>query len=175
MITMFVTYDLVCKEYEKESQELINVLRNSNSKYKDTPIEKLHWAYSFSYFRKKSENTPEYYETLFKLPFEERLEVELKRVRVSLALSAGYFYLSDRVINVSDSVKETVRLITTQKMVNEQQMIGDENVLNSIPFVKNEEKPQPTSLQDQLKQAIDTEDYMEAARIRDEIKKLHEA
>jgi len=129
----------------------------------------------FFLFQKKSENTPEYYETLFKLPFEERLEVELKRVRVSLALSAGYFYLSDRVTNVSDSVKETVRLITTQKMVNEQQMIGDENVLNSIPFVKNEEKPQPTSLQDQLKQAIDTEDYMEAARIRDEIKKLHEA
>ena len=172
MITMFVKSEIVVKEYEKESQELINILRNSNSKYKDTDISKVHWLYSFSYFRKKGENTPEYYESLFKMPFEERLEVELKRVRVSLALSAGYFYVSDRVLTISDTIKETVKMITTQKMVNEQQMINDVNIINSIPFIQEDKKIEPMSLHEQLKHAVDAEDYEEAARLRDEIRKL---
>jgi hypothetical protein len=172
MITMFIKTELVMKEYEKEAQSLINILRNSNSKYKDIPIEKMNWSYTFSYFRKKSENTPEYYEELFKLPFEERLETEIKKVRVNIALAAGYFYISDRVDKVSDSIKEAVKQITAQKMVNEQELIGDESVLKTIPFVKDEEMPKPMSLQEQLKHAIEIEDYMEAARIRDEIKKM---
>ena len=120
---MFVDYDVVLKEYEKESIELINILRTSNSKYKDMDIKKINWMYSFIYFRKKSDNTAEYYENLFKMPFEERIEVELKKVRVNLALSAGYFYVSDRVKTISDSVKKTVELITMQKIVNEQSVI----------------------------------------------------
>lgn len=172
MITMFVDYDVVLKEYEKESIELINILRTSNSKYKDMDIKKINWMYSFIYFRKKSDNTAEYYENLFKMPFEERIEVELKKVRVNLALSAGYFYVSDRVKTISDSVKKTVELITMQKIVNEQSVIGDIDVLSSIPGVKEEMKPM--SLQDQLKHAVEAEDYEEAARIRDLIKEAHE-
>lgn len=171
---MFITYELVQKEYEKESQALIDILRNSNSKYKNTPIEKIGWTYSFTYFRKKGENTPEYYEALYKMPYEQRLEVELKKCRVNLSLSAGYFYISDRVSSISESVKETVKQITMQKMINEQEYIGDENVLNSIPFVVENERPKPMSLEEQLKHAIEAEDYLEAARIRDEIKKIHE-
>lgn len=174
MITMFITYDLVCKEYEKESQELLTILRNSNSRYKDMDINKIYWTYSFSYVRKKSENTPEYYENLFKMPFEERFEVELKKVRVNISLTAGYFYITDRVSNISESIKETVKAITMQKMVNEQEFIGDEGVLNSIPYVVENDKPKPMSLQEQLQHAIDVEDYMEAARIRDMIKKQDE-
>lgn len=171
MITMFVSYDIVLKEYEKESHELINILRTSNSKYKDMDISKINWLYSFSYFKKKGENTPEYFENLFKMPFEERLVEEIKKVRVNLALSASYFYVSDRVLTVSESIKKTVEIITMQKIVNEQSVIGDVEVLSSIPGVKDEIKP--ISLQEQLKNAIDIEDYEEAARIRDKMK-VHE-
>jgi hypothetical protein len=174
MITMFVSYDLVIKEYEKKSQELVNILRNSNSKYKDIDINKIYWNYSFSYFRKKSENNPEYYESLFKMTFDERFEVELKKVRINISLSAGHFYISDRVDTISDSIKDTVKAITMQKMINEQEFIGDAGVLDSIPYVINDEKPKPMSLQEQLKQAIEVEDYMECARIRDLIKKQEE-
>ena len=174
MITMLVTYDIVCKEYEKESQELINLLRNSNSKYKDTDVEKMIWGYSFTYFRKKSENTPEYYDELYKMPYEKRLEVELKRVRVNLSFTAGYFHLSDRVEGVSDVIVEIVKAVTIQKILNEQELIGDESVLESIPFVKNDEPLKPMSLQEQLNHAIEAEDYMEAARLRDEIKKIQD-
>jgi hypothetical protein len=166
---------LAFREYEKEFQELLNMLRNSNSKYKDTSEDKMYWAYSFSFFRKKGENTPEYYEALYKMPFEERLEVEMKRVRVNIALTAGYFYISDRVVNVSESIAKTIRAITMQKMANEQEFnAGDESILNSIPFVKDEEKLKPMSLQEQLKHAVEIEDYEDAARIRDEMKNLHE-
>lgn len=172
---MMVPYDIVCKEYKEDSDNLISILRNSNSKYKDTNIEDIKWVYSFSYFLKKGDNTPEYYESLYSMKFEERLEEELKKVRVSIGYSAKYFYLSDRVESISDSIKEALRVVTIQKMVNEQNLIGNEEVINSIPLPKEaEELPEPMSLEDQLKQAIDMEDYMEAARIRDEIKKLQE-
>lgn len=177
MITMFVTADLAKKEYEKKYTEFLNILRNSDSKSKDTDESKILWSYSFSYFRKKGENTPEYYEDLFKMPFEERYEAELKRVRVSVGMIAGYFFIQDRVEGISPSIAETVKSITAQKIVNEQQLIGDMEVLKSIPFVKNDETqemPKPMSLQEQLKHAIDVEDYEEAARIRDEMKKVHE-
>lgn len=169
MITMIVNHEIVMKEYEKESQEIINMLRNSNSKYKNTDVEKMKWAYSFSYFKKKSESNSEYYERLYHMPFDERLEEEIKKVRVNIALMAGYFNISDRVEGVSDSVKEAVKYITIQKMVNEQTQINDNDVIDSIPLPK--EEMIPTSLEDQLKNAIEAEDYIEAARIRDEIKK----
>lgn len=172
MITMYVDYKLVENEYIDESKKLISILRDSESKYKNTDINKTHWAYSFSYFIKKSDNTPEYYEELYNMPFNERLEIELKKVRVNLSLSAGYFYISDRVDKISDTIKMIVERITAQKMINEQETIGNEDVINSIPtFSEDVEPKKPSSLQDQLKVAIEMEDYLEAARIRDEINK----
>lgn len=170
MITMLVNYDIVRKEYEKESNDLITLLRNSNSKNKDIEIEKINWIYSFSYFVKKGENTEDYYEQLVKLPYDERLSVELKKVRVNLSLYAGHFYISDRVEGVSEIVKKVVEKITVKKMTNEAETLGDDSLLGTIPMDESE-KPAPMSLQDQLKQAIELEDYMEAARIRDEIRK----
>lgn len=174
MITILVDQTIVFKEYEKEANELLNILRNSNSRYKDTKIEEMSWIYSFTYFIKKGSNTEEYYEKLYKMSFDERLEEELKKIRVNLAFSAGHFYLSDRVSFVSDTIKETVKAITVQKMVNEAEFTGDDSILNTIPFITDNEKPKPMSLQEQLKHAIDIEDFEEAARLRDEIKKEEE-
>lgn len=175
MITMTVSYDIVCQEYKKESDELISILRNSNSKYKDTDINDIKWIYTFSYFLKKGEGTQEYYENLYKMPFEDRFKEELKKVRVSIGYSAKYFYLSDRVDGISDTIKEALRIVTIQKMVNEQSLINDEDVIKTIPGIETPEiLPEPMTLEEQLKQAIDMEDYMEAARIRDEIKKSQE-
>lgn len=171
MITMFVKSELVQEEYLKESEYLLNILRNSESKYKDTPLEKINWTYSFSYFVKKGGASQEYYENLYKMSYSERCEAELKKVKVNIGLSAGYFYISDRVNIISDTIKEAVNQITAQKMINEQEFIGDESILESIPIVVENNPPKPTSLQEQLKRAIEIEDYMEAARIRDEIKK----
>lgn len=173
MVTMVVSQEVVMREYEKFAQELIGILKNSNSKYKDTEVEKMKWMYSFSYFKNKGEYTPEYYEKLYKMPFDERLEEEVKKVRVNLAMSAGHFTISDRVEGVSDSIKEAVKVVTIQKMINEQAQIGDQDVIDTIPMPKEDQKPM--SLEDQLKQAIESEDYIEAARIRDEIKKEQEA
>jgi len=169
MVTMVVNYDVVSKEYEKEAQELINLLKNSGSKYKDTPIEKMNWFYTFSYFKEKGKYTPEYYEELLHMPFDKRLEEELSKVRVCLSMSAGQFVIKDRVKGISESIKEATKYVTIQKMVFEQEKIQDKAVMDSIPLPKEDQKPM--SLEDQLKHAIEVEDYIEAARIRDEIKK----
>jgi hypothetical protein len=178
MVTIVVEGDVVAKEYEKESKELISLLRNSNSKYKDTEESKMEWLYSFSFFKNKGEYTPEYYEKLFKMEFDERYAEELKKIRVSLSMSAGYFYITDRVSNVSETIKQALKMITAQKMVNEQAFLLKktgkqyDNVVDSIPLPKEEHKP--LSLEEQLQKSIESEDYMEAARIRDEIRKTHE-
>ena len=180
---MLIPYEIVCKDYEKESNDLINTLRNSDSVFKDLELDKVKWFYSFSYFINKGENTAEYYEALYKMPYDERLEAELKKVRVSLAISGvlttkldpdkNYlkfeqsFYLTDRVSEISDMVKQGVKAVTIQKMVNEAEFTGDDSVLKSIPFVTENEIPKPMSFDEQLIQAIDNEDYEEAARIRD--------
>lgn len=178
MVSMIIPNELVKTEYEKDAQRLLDILRKSESKYKDILEDKIRWAYSFSYFKNKGEYTPEYYEKLYNMTFDERYDEELKKVRVSISLSAGYFYITDRVDGVSESVKNALKMVTAQKMINEQAVItertGEENeeVIKSIPIPKEDQKP--TSLQDQLEKAIEEEDYMEAARIRDEMKKMHE-
>lgn len=172
MVTVIVNYEIVMKEYEKEAQIFIDTLKNSNSKYKNTEVEKIKWMYSFSYFKNKGEYTQEYYENLYHMKFEDRLEEELSKVRVNLSMSAGHFYISDRISGISDSIKEAVKIITIQKMINEQDQIQDQEVIDTIPVPKEEQVPM--SLEDQLKQAIDEEDYIKAAEIRDKIKKQNE-
>ena len=165
MITYIIDYETVMEDYPEKANEILNILRNSNSKYKNVPIEKIYWTYSFNYFLKKGESSPEYYDNLTNMIFEDRVNCEIKKVRANLGANAGHFYISDRVETVSDSIKRVVEIITMRKMIAEQSIIGNNEVIKSIPIIK--EKIPDMSLQDQLKHAIDVEDYMEAARIRD--------
>lgn len=175
MVTLFITSDLVRKEYPNDYEYFLNLLRNSKSKFKDTQEDKIYWTYSFSYFKSKGEYTPEYYESLFNMAFDDRYKEEISKVRVSLAMVAGKFFMSDRVDGISETVMEVVKKVTAQKMASEQEQIGNIDVINSIPHDENSgEKPAPLSLEDQLKHAIDAEDYEYAAKIRDEINKKHE-
>lgn len=174
MITMFVDYATVVKEYPKDLERLINTLKASGSKYKDSAIEKMNFGYNFSFFVKKGGYTPEYIEEISKLPFNERYEHELSKVRVSIVLSAGHFYISDRVEGVSDTIKEAVKYTTVQKMKEEADVFEDTSMLGTIPELTGlheNQEPREITLEQQLAQAIDEEDYLEAARLRDEIAK----
>lgn len=171
---MFVDHDTVAKEYPKELERLLNTLKASGSKYKDTAIEKMHFGYNFSFFVKKGKYTPDYVEETAKLPFDERYEHELSKVRVSIVLSAGYFYVSDRVQGVSDTIKEAIKYTTAQKMKEEAEIFEDDSLLNSIPELnglQQEQEPREITLEEQLSQAIDQEDFEQAAKLRDEIAK----
>jgi hypothetical protein len=177
MILVQIDDKLAFGEHEKEANELLNILRNSNSRYKEYDSEKIKWFYSFSYFTKKSEKTPEYYENLYKMPFEDRLKCEMNRVRLSLGFSAGHFYISDRVDKITDIIKDIVTSITYKKILFESELLGDDSILKTIPFViENDLKEKELnynnelSLQDQLKICIDNEEYEKAAFIRDKIK-----
>lgn len=166
MITYVVNKEMVMTDYPEKANELLEILKNSKSKYKDTPLDEIHWSYSFSYFLKKGESSEEYYQKLVNLPFDERLEVEIKKVRANISLNAGYFYISDRVIGVPESMRNVVKFVTIKKMMAEQEVVQNVDVIKSIPKEEDVDS-EPMSLQEQLAHAIEIEDYMEAARIRD--------
>jgi len=173
MITMFVDHATVVKEYPQELDRFINTLKVSGSVYKDTPIEKMNFAYNFSFFLKKGTYTKEYVDDIVKMSFQERYEHELSKVRASLVLSVGHFYICDRITGVSDTIKEAVKYTTAQKMQDEAIVLEDDSLLDTIPEIKifNEnQEPREITLEQQLSQAIEDEDYMKAAKLRDEIK-----
>ncbi len=179
MVTVAVNLETVKNDYPEKFDEYVRILRSSTSKDKDAPEEKFNFIYSFSYFLKKGRANEEYYENLVHMKFDERLEEEMNKVRVTMTMAAGNFYISDRVSGVPEIIKSIVKMITVKKMLSEQEMIEDLDVINSIPEddlknAKTEEEAKPLSLDDQLKHAIDVEDYMEAARIRDLINAQNE-
>lgn len=185
MISIQVTKDKIFSDYEEDANRLLSLLRNSNSKYKDTNIDDIRWGYSFSYFKVKPKNDEannEYYEMLYSLPYEKRLNEEYKKVRINIIMSAGQFYISDRTSKpndyIPDVIKEVVDVVTIKKMIIEQSLINNEEVMSSIPELPEYQdmngdelneiiNQQELSLDEQLKKAISDEDYMEAARIRD--------
>jgi hypothetical protein len=171
MLSISVDNEKVKSEYSDKFNEFVNILRSSSSKYKETPEDEFRFIYSYSYYLKKGAANDEYYENIVHLKFEERLEEEMSKVRVSLHMMAGKFYISDRVEEVSETIKTVVKLMTVRKMLKEQEFVGDIDVIESIPVQEFEGKDggeiEPLSLEDQLKHAIDVEDYMEAARLRD--------
>lgn len=145
-----------------------------NEERDDVDYSKKQMACAYSFFIKKGGYTPEYVENISKLPFDERYEHELSKVRVNIVLTAGHFFISDRVEGASDTIKEAVKYTTAQKMKQEAEFFEDESMLNSIPeldFLSKDQEPREITLEQQLAQAIEEEDYMEAARIRDEIAK----
>jgi hypothetical protein len=176
MLTLNVKREVIEKEYPKDYERLLNILRNSGSKYKDTLEDEILFDYSISFFLKKGEYNEEYVEVVSRYPFEERYEHELTKVRVSVILNAKHFIIVDRVEGISDCIKEAIKYITAHKMEQEAIAFDDDSLLNTIPselMVKEHEieKVDEVSLEDQLASAIEDEDYIEAARIRDEIKK----
>jgi hypothetical protein len=119
---------------------------------------------------------------LYSLPYEKRLNEEYKKVRINIIMSAGQFYISDRTSKPNDYIpnviKEVVDVVTIKKMIIEQSLINNEEVMSSIPELPEYQdmngdelneiiNQQELSLDEQLKKAISDEDYMGAARIRD--------
>ena len=169
MISIPVDKNTVFKENKKEAINLLNLFRKSDSRYKDIDDNKIVWYYSFSYFLKKEDkNDPEYYNRLHKMSYEDRLEEELKKVRVSIGFSANYFYISDRIDGIPEIVRKTVEDLTHKKMQFEAEFLS---IIDTFPLVIQENE-KPLGLKEQLQKAIEMEDYEKAASIRDKMNKI---
>ena len=167
-----INYDIAIESYPEKVEEFLTILRNINSKYKETDVEKIKWGYNFKYFVNKGEYTEEYREKLWSMLFPDRIIEELRKVRLSIVMTAGNFTIVDRVDGIPEQLKAIVEFMTIQKMITEQSHIGNEEVIASIPIPEQEVKP--LTLSEQLTQALDNEDYERAAEIKREMDAIDE-
>ena len=103
--------------------------------------EKVEFLCQFGYFVPKGHNTPEKFGEIFemtsKMKYPERLEFELKKVRVFIGIKYEKFFMSDRLPKgtLPDPVFNIVSELTKVKMMVESQMHDNSEVLKSIPPV----------------------------------------
>lgn len=179
MVTIKVSYEDVIREFPEDAEKFLRILRGSGSPYKNTPPEQIEWYYTLGSFLSKS--TKERYQEVDKytMLYPDRLEFELEKTRVHLNMKAKYFTYADRVDGLSPIVRNVLSEYLKVMMTVEQKNFDHPEVIVSIPPLKEastEEAPGPPqpeaeheepSLEEQLRRAIELENYEEAVRIRD--------
>ena len=103
--------------------------------------DKIEFLVQFGYFVPKGHNTPEKFGEMFeivsKMPYKERLEFELSKVRVHLGIRYEKFFMSDRLPKdiIPDPVYKIVKELTKVKMLVESEIHSNIEVMKSIPPV----------------------------------------
>lgn len=123
-----------------EVKSLIRKIKNLTFK-KQTKIDnsKIEFFYTYGFFSAKSEKNEDYYiklsEFTSKMLFSERLEYELKKVRVNLTIKYKNFSITDRLPKeiIPNMIHKIVCEITKVKMLVESEYHKNEEVINSIP------------------------------------------
>lgn len=140
MVTFKATAEQIGEWFPKSMESFIKELKESESTSRKHPLAKIQWFVTWGFMVKKAK-TPEEkvlaqnaYNEKLKLPYNERLEVELPRIKVDIAFKAGHYFRSDRVLGeetpkyINDMAKEIVKSMIYQ----EQKTLNDPNVLDSI-------------------------------------------
>jgi len=98
--------------------------------------EKLQLCYSCGFFvSKNAEKLTDMYEKSLKMLYPERLELELSKVRVVLAMKYGDFSMTNKLEKgtLPKTIKTIVSEITKVKMTIEAELHNDEDIKDSIP------------------------------------------
>jgi hypothetical protein len=139
MIILKVNYEKLVEDYPKEVEAFLTDLRNSHSKSKDTPIEKIEWIVSWGFFGKKAKNDEEKaskqeaYMNKMSLQYEDRLNLDIPKIKVNISLRAGNYARVDRVDGVSESIVNIAKEIIKFQMHEEQKHFNDPVVMSSLP------------------------------------------
>jgi hypothetical protein len=144
MFTIPVEKEEVLSDYPNVEKDWIEL---SNSKFLNNELdeEKMSFFYSYGFFLPKindMEKKIEFYENMYentqKMMFDERLEFELKKVRVNLTMLIGKnFVLSNRMPKniIPEIVRKIVTEVTKVKMLVEYEFNNNEDVKKSIPEI----------------------------------------
>jgi hypothetical protein len=144
MFTIPVEKEEVLSDYPNVEKDWIEL---SNSKFLNNELdeEKMSFFYSYGFFLPKindMEKKIEFYENMYentqKMMFDERLEFELKKVRVNLTMLVGKnFVLSNRMPKgiIPDIIRKVVTEVTKVKMLVEYEFNNNEDVKKSIPEI----------------------------------------
>lgn len=122
----------------KEWIQNMNLISFDQSK---VDIDDIEFHCSFGYFVPKSHNTEDkfidIFETMSNMPFEERFNYELSKVRVNILLKWKKFSISDRLPKgvIPTSVFNLVKELTKVKMTLEFESHGKEEIKKTIPEI----------------------------------------
>lgn len=150
MITFKLKYDAIVKEYPEVVNQLITELRNSNSPSKDIAEEKTDWVITWGFFVKKAKTEEEKLEReekfmeKFKLGWEDRLKLELPKIRVTILMKAGNYVRGDRFETVSSFVTEMATQIMNFTMHKEQEHFQYQDVIDTLPSLPVQEETNVT-------------------------------
>lgn len=174
-----LTYEQVSEKHPELSQNMIWLLRNSLSSDVDFPIDQISWLYSYYFRREEIIFNKKLYQRILKMSVEERLIEELKYVDVSLCMVTPTFSILQRLKEIPNEVKEVYKKTVIQRMYVEQffgfSINDDESSMEvSYPLKMDvwdepDEKLSIDDLKEKLKEAIDSENYEEAAKIQKQI------
>jgi hypothetical protein len=148
-------------DYSKQIQKWFDIITNHLGK--DLNESKLEFYYSIGFFLPKTEDKEkqltESFEKINSLPYNDRLEWELSKLRIDLTMRMGNFSISDRMPKkyIPQPIFDLIRELTKIKMLLECELTGNNSQKDSIPefdnsYLSNDE------FKKQLKQLLGKED-----------------
>ena len=169
MISIKTNYEQVLKDYPEVVEEFLTNLKESNSVSRNIELEKIKWFYTWAKYNKKPKTEEERalnnisLQNRMGMTYNQRLPLELEKVKVNVTMEAGQFVRGDRVRNDSP-ISELVAMYEAEllkvQMLNEQKEFNDAHILNSIPEPNKEildqlVPPEVKAMQDKLREAME--------------------
>lgn len=187
----------VQSNYPSVYEDFISDLRDSNSLSRNINEEKMKWYYSWGSFVKKAKNDEDRVikdlknQKALEMEYEERLEFELSKTRVTVTMEAGKYTRGDRVrkrFDIPDKIVQIVAEQTKLRMLLEQKEIEDQDVIDSVPMFNTDIIPlkqlklilgeDHSHTQDENSEGIDGENTMdefeEDLSVDSILEKIHE-
>ncbi len=138
------------KEWFPETYNIfLEELRSSKSRYNDVSEDKMHWFISWAFLVKKAITEEEKeaqkvsYMNKMNLVYDDRIQLELPRIKCSITIKANNYYRTDRVFEtevppyINDMAKEIVKIT----MVQEQNYFNNPIVMDSLKEFYNLYQP----------------------------------
>jgi len=147
MNTIKVTAEDVQNDYQSVYDDFISDLRDSNSLSRNIDEEKINWFYSWRSFVKKTKTHEDRVlrdlknQESLEMEFEDRLEFELSKIRVTITMEAGKYTRGDRVrkrFDVSEKVIQMVGEQTKLKMLLEQKELDNQDIIDTVPAINTD-------------------------------------
>ncbi len=140
MVTFKLTQEQAKSWFPDTYENFVSELKNSKSSSNDVLEEKMEWYLNWGFFVKKAltdeerADQKENYIRKMDLIYDDRIKLEIPRIRCSLNLKAGYYYRMDRVTELvtPEFVEDMAKEIIKYMMIQEQQFVNNDQVLASI-------------------------------------------
>ena len=172
-----LTLEEALLKHKKLVEKFIWLLRNSETEMADYPLNDIGWFYSFVFKRNEIIFNKSLYDKIVKLDIEKRLKEELKHLEVSLCMVTPTFSLLNRLPEIPQEVNDLFRKTVIQRMSIEKFFdFSKVNSTISYPTTMDiwDESMLDLSIDElkvKLQEAIETENYEEAAKIQKQIDK----